>query len=75
MERRVTALPEAAVSVTSEVVPEYAEYEWFTATMLNAYVAPRLHLYLGRPQSGQLSVAPASCQDAGCFNCRWSVAS
>ena len=48
----VAALPEAAVSVSSEVLPEYREYERFSATMLNAYVAPRMRTYLGALQSG-----------------------
>jgi N-methylhydantoinase A len=46
------ALPDAAVSVSSEVLPEYREYERFAATMLNAYVAPRMRGYLGALQSG-----------------------
>jgi N-methylhydantoinase A len=48
----VAALPQAAVSVSSEVLPEYREYERFAATMLNAYVAPRMRGYLGALQSG-----------------------
>jgi len=46
------ALPGAAVSVSSEVLPEYREYERFTATMLNAYVAPRMRDYLGALETG-----------------------
>jgi N-methylhydantoinase A len=48
----VAAMPQAAVSVSSEVLPEYREYERFAATMLNAYVAPRMRGYLGTLQSG-----------------------
>ena len=40
------ALPEAAVSVSSEVLPEYREHERFITTALNAYVAPRMRRYL-----------------------------
>jgi N-methylhydantoinase A len=48
----VSALPNAAVSVSSDVLPEYREYERFAATMLNAYVAPRMRAYLGALQAG-----------------------
>lgn len=48
----IEALPNAAVSISSEVLPEYREYERFAATMLNAYVAPRMRSYLGALQSG-----------------------
>ena len=40
------ALPEAAVSLSSEVLPEYREHERFITTALNAYVAPRMRRYL-----------------------------
>jgi N-methylhydantoinase A len=40
------ALPEAFVSTSSEVLPEYREYERFATTVLNAYVAPRVRRYL-----------------------------
>jgi N-methylhydantoinase A len=41
------ALPDLVVSLSSEVLPEYREYERFAATALNAYVAPRVGRYLG----------------------------
>jgi len=41
-----TALPEVFVSTSSEVLPEYREYERFATTVLNAYVAPRVRRYL-----------------------------
>ncbi len=40
------ALPEVFVSTSSEVLPEYREYERFATTVLNAYVAPRVRRYL-----------------------------
>ena len=40
------ALPDAAVSLSSEVLPEYREHERFITTALNAYVAPRMRRYL-----------------------------
>ena len=42
------ALPHAAVVTTSAaVLPEYREYERFSTTALNAYVAPRMRRYIG----------------------------
>ena len=41
-----TALPEVFVSTSSEVLPEYREYERFATTVLNVYVAPRVRRYL-----------------------------
>ena len=38
---------EIFVSTSSEVLPEYREYERFATTVLNAYVAPRVGRYLG----------------------------
>jgi N-methylhydantoinase A len=40
------AAPELVVSTSSEVLPEYREYERFTTTVLNVYVAPRVGRYL-----------------------------
>lgn len=40
-------LPDAVVTTSSEVLPEYREYERFSTTALNAYVAPRMRHYLG----------------------------
>jgi N-methylhydantoinase A len=42
------ALPEAYVSLSSEVLPQIKEYERFCTTMVNAYVGPALSRYLGR---------------------------
>jgi N-methylhydantoinase A len=41
------ALPRTVVSVSSEVLPEFREYERFSTTVLNAYVAPVMRTYLG----------------------------
>ena len=51
-ERRCAAivakrLPKATVTTSAEVLPEFREYERFTTTALNAYVAPRMRRYLG----------------------------
>ena len=40
------AAPELVVSTSSETLPEYREYERFTTTVLNVYVAPRVGRYL-----------------------------
>lgn len=41
------SLADAFVCTSSEVLPEYREYERFATTALNAYVAPRMRRYLG----------------------------
>ncbi len=41
-------LPEAYVSLSSEVLPQIKEYERFGTTLVNAYVGPVLAGYLGR---------------------------
>ena len=40
------ALPGAAVSLSSEVLPVYREYERTITTVLNAYVTPRVSVYI-----------------------------
>ncbi len=40
------ALPDAIVTTSSEVLPEYREHERFSTTALSAYVAPRMRRYL-----------------------------
>jgi N-methylhydantoinase A len=40
--------PQVFVSLSSEVLPEFREYERFSTTVLNAYVGPRMAAYLGR---------------------------
>jgi len=40
------ALPNIFISTSSEVVPEYREYERFSTTVLNAYVQPLVSGYL-----------------------------
>jgi N-methylhydantoinase A len=56
-ERRVAELvrevlgPDVAISVSSEVLPEFREYERASTTALNAYVQPVLERYLRRIES------------------------
>ena len=40
--------PEAFLSVSSEVLPQYREYERFSTVCLNAYVGPKVATYVGR---------------------------
>jgi N-methylhydantoinase A len=40
-------LPTATITMSSEVLPEFREYERFSTTALNAYVAPRMRRYIG----------------------------
>jgi N-methylhydantoinase A len=52
-EQRVAAIareefPEAFLSVSSEVIPQYREYERFSTVGLNAYVGPKVSSYIGR---------------------------
>ncbi|HSR40815.1 MAG TPA: hydantoinase/oxoprolinase family protein, partial [Longimicrobiales bacterium] len=47
---RALAGIDAPVSVSSELLPEYREYERTSTTVVNAYVAPRMARYLGRLQ-------------------------
>ncbi|APZ50580.1 hydantoinase/oxoprolinase family protein [Salipiger abyssi] len=41
-------LPNAYVSISSEVLPEFREFERFSTTVINAYVGPRMDRYLER---------------------------
>jgi N-methylhydantoinase A/oxoprolinase/acetone carboxylase beta subunit len=52
-ERRVAEIvreefPDAFLSVSSEVLPQYREYERFSTVCLNAYVGPKVSRYVGR---------------------------
>ena len=52
-ERRVAEIvreefPEAFLSVSSEVLPQYREYERFSTVALNAYVGPKVATYVRR---------------------------
>jgi N-methylhydantoinase A len=49
-------LPGISVSLSAETVPEFLEYERWSTTVLNAYIAPRLQEYL-RKLSRTLSAA------------------
>ena len=56
-ERRVAEIvreefPEAFLSVSSEVIPQYREYERFSTVGLNAYVGPKVASYVARLGTG-----------------------
>ncbi|QIN78478.1 hydantoinase/oxoprolinase family protein [Rubrobacter marinus] len=44
--------PEAYLSVSSEVLPQYREYERFSTVALNAYVGPKVARYVDRLDGG-----------------------
>lgn len=43
-------LPDAYISLSSEVLPQIKEYERVSTTVVNAYVGPAMQLYLGNLQ-------------------------
>ena len=44
------ALPEAFISISSDVLPEYREYERFSTTTFNSYLGPLMALYMSHMQ-------------------------
>jgi N-methylhydantoinase A len=62
------ALPDVHVSLSSEVLPEFREYERFSTTAADAYLAPRLAAYLknlaGKAEEGGVP-GPLIMQSSG----------
>lgn len=62
-------LPDAYISLSSEVLPEYREYERFSTTVINAYVGPRMDRYLekfvSRLKSIGMKAAPRTIHSNG----------
>ena len=62
------ALPEVHVSLSSEVLPEFREYERFSTTAADAYLSPRLAAYLknlaGKTEEAGVS-SPLVMQSSG----------
>ncbi len=54
------ALPELRLSLSSEVQPEFREFERFSTTVLNAFLQPVMDRYLGRLQTGLAGLAPGA---------------
>ena len=53
-------MPEAMVSISSEVSPQMREYERFNTVVANAYIKPLMKSYLGR-LAGRLAGEGANC--------------
>ncbi|MGI9395609.1 MAG: hydantoinase/oxoprolinase family protein [Boseongicola sp.] len=53
-------LPDAMISLSSEVSPQMREYERFNTTIANAFIKPLMKSYLGRLK-GRLEVEGAVC--------------
>lgn len=45
-------IPEAYISISSKVLPEFREYERTSTTVLNAYIGPKMDRYLSRLSGG-----------------------
>ncbi len=54
------ALPELSVSISSEVQPEFREYERLSTTVLNAYLQPVMSRYIADFERGLAEAAPAA---------------
>ena len=50
--------PDMLVSLSSEVQPEFREYERFSTTTLNAYLQSVMHDYIARLEDGLAELAP-----------------
>lgn len=46
------AMPDAYISISSKVLPEFREYERTSTTVLNTYVGPKMDRYLSRLSGG-----------------------
>lgn len=53
-------LPQIVVSISSEILPEYREFERTSTTVINAYVRPPVEKYLARLSAGLERGFPAS---------------
>ncbi len=56
--RIAEALPGVAVSISSDVQPEFREYERGSTTLLNAYLQPSFARYMGRLKAAMADLAP-----------------
>jgi N-methylhydantoinase A len=52
------ALPEVLVSVSSDVQPEFREYERFSTTSINAFLQPEVSRYMDKLNAALKDVAP-----------------
>ncbi len=51
-----TAYPDLPISLSSEVCPEWREFERFTTTCINAFTQPMFDQYLGRLETGLIEL-------------------
>ena len=56
----LAAYPDMYLSTSSQVQPEFREYERLSTTVLNAYLQPVIDRYLGDFESGVSEVAPSA---------------
>ncbi|MBI1778831.1 MAG: hydantoinase/oxoprolinase family protein [Proteobacteria bacterium] len=54
------ALPSLYISISSEVQPEFREYERLSTTVLNAYLQPVMARYLGDIEAGMRTLSPGA---------------
>jgi N-methylhydantoinase A len=54
----LAAMPDLYVSISSDVSPEFREFERFSTTVINAFVQPVMAAYLGELAAGMQAVAP-----------------
>lgn len=52
------AIPDVYVSISSEVQPEFREYERFSTTLINAFLQPEVGRYMERLKGAIAEVAP-----------------
>lgn len=55
-----TELPDVSVSVSSEIQPEFREYERFSTTLINAFLQPEVGRYMERLKNAIAGVAPGA---------------
>ena len=53
-----SALPDLYVSISSDVQPEFREYERFSTTLINAFLQPEVSRYMDRLKAAIRDVAP-----------------
>ena len=58
--------PDLPVSISSEILPEFREYERTVTTLMNAYVAPALERYLTNVRDGLAAARGAARRSRSC---------
>ena len=58
--------PDLPVSISSEILPEFREYERTVTTLMNAYVAPVLEKYLTNVRDGLAAAARPARRSRSC---------